>query len=75
MVSVGGGWIRACVVSGQPGEGVKLLGEIADRQGMIPDLLLALASVVVLVSPLLLDAGKHYEFRKSQEDKQAFWND
>jgi hypothetical protein len=42
---------------------------------MIPDLLLALASVAVLLSPFLLDAHRDYEFRKRQEAKQAFCND
>jgi hypothetical protein len=42
---------------------------------MIPDLLLALASIAVLLSPFFIDAGRNYESRKSREAKQAFWND
>jgi hypothetical protein len=39
---------------------------------MIPDLLLAFASVAVLLSPLLLDAGRNYEPRKSPEAEEVF---
>jgi hypothetical protein len=42
---------------------------------MIPDLLLALASVAVLLSPLPLDAWRDHAFRRRQEAKEAFWND
>jgi hypothetical protein len=39
---------------------------------MIPDLLLALASTAVLLSPLFIDARRNHEFRKNQEAKEAF---
>ena len=42
---------------------------------MIPDLMLAIASVAVLLSPFLLDAGRNYEYRKREEGKEPFWND
>jgi hypothetical protein len=42
---------------------------------MIPDLLLALASVAVLLSPFPLDAWRGHEFRKREEAKQALWSD
>jgi hypothetical protein len=46
-----------------------------DRAGMIPDLLLALVSVAVLLSPVFIDAGRSYESRKSQKTRQDFWNE
>ena len=42
---------------------------------MIPDLLLALVSVAVLLSPVFIDAGRSYESRKSQKTRQDFWNE
>jgi hypothetical protein len=36
---------------------------------MIPDLLLALASVAVLLSPVVVDAGKSYELHRKREDE------
>ncbi len=42
---------------------------------MIPDLLLALASVAVLLSPLFIEAGRSYEFQKSKETKETFWDE
>jgi hypothetical protein len=41
---------------------------------MIPDLLLALASVAVLLSPVVLDAGLHFELRKDQDKEKARWD-
>jgi hypothetical protein len=40
---------------------------------MIPDLLLAFASVAVLLSPVVLDAGLHFELRKEPDKKAACW--
>ncbi len=37
---------------------------------MIPDLLLAIASMAVLLSPIVVDAGIRFELRKGP-DKQA----
>jgi hypothetical protein len=33
---------------------------------MIPDFLLALASVAVLLSPIVVDAGKSYEIQRNK---------
>jgi hypothetical protein len=41
---------------------------------MIPDLLLALASVAVLLSPFLVEAGMNYELRKNTETQEPSWN-
>ncbi|MGD0647670.1 MAG: hypothetical protein ABR971_06735 [Acidobacteriaceae bacterium] len=40
---------------------------------MIPDLLLALASVAVLLSPVVIDAGLHFELRKEPDKEEACW--
>jgi hypothetical protein len=39
---------------------------------MIPDLLLALASVAMILSPLPLDAWRAHGYRRRQEEKEAF---
>jgi hypothetical protein len=41
---------------------------------MIPDLLLAISSVALLLSPCLIDAHRNYESRKSREAREAFCN-
>ena len=81
MVSVGGCWGWAVL----PGAGhvrlwdksdrINVCALSVDRAGMIPDLMLAIASVAVLLSPFLLDAGRNYEYRKREEGKEPFWND
>ena len=38
---------------------------------MIPDLLLALASVAVLLSPVVVDAGLQFELRKDARQGRA----
>jgi hypothetical protein len=40
---------------------------VADRRGMRHDLLLALASIVVVLSPCLVDAWMNHEFRMNHE--------
>ncbi len=40
---------------------------------MIPDLVLALASVAVLLSPVVIDAGIHYELRDKTKTKEDPW--
>jgi hypothetical protein len=45
-----------------------------DRASMIPDLLLALASITVLLSPFLVEAGMNYELRKNTETQEPSWN-
>lgn len=42
---------------------------------MIPDLLLTLASVAVLLSPLLMEACLSYELRRNTEGQDQSWND
>jgi hypothetical protein len=42
---------------------------------MIPDLMLALASVVVLLSPVVVDAGKAYEFRRNRQVDDDVWKE
>lgn len=42
---------------------------------MIADLLLALASIAVLVSPLILEAGFNYEHRRSLDSRARTWKD
>ncbi len=41
---------------------------------MIPDLLLAFASVAVLLSPLLLEVGLNYELRRNMDEQDESWN-
>jgi hypothetical protein len=83
MVSVDACWLlgvagalgeAAHVLSGHA-DGTKVCAPSADGAGMIPDLLLALASVAVLLSPFFIDAARNYEFRKSLAAREAFWND
>jgi len=40
---------------------------------MIPDLLLAFASVAVLLSPVVVDAGKCYELQRNKKLEDDFW--
>jgi hypothetical protein len=40
---------------------------------MIPDLLLALASVAVLLSPVVVEAGKCYELQRNKKMEDDFW--
>jgi hypothetical protein len=40
---------------------------------MIPDLLLAFASVAVLLSPVVLDAGLHFELRRDPNKGEDCW--
>jgi hypothetical protein len=40
---------------------------------MIPDLLLAFASVAVLLSPVVVDAGIHFELRKEPHKEEDCW--
>ncbi len=47
----------------------------ADRVSMIPDLLLALASVAVLLSPLMMDAGLKWDLRRSMKSAKNSRND
>lgn len=41
---------------------------------MITDLLLALASVAVLLSPFVMEAGYSLELRRSTEERKAPWD-
>jgi hypothetical protein len=45
----------------------------ADRQDMIPDLVLALASFAVLMSPVVVDAGKYFELRRKTKAEDDCW--
>ncbi len=40
---------------------------------MIPDILLALASVAVLLSPVVVHIGLHAEDRKVQGNEENYW--
>jgi hypothetical protein len=40
---------------------------------MIPDLLLAVASIAVLLSPIVVDAGHYFELRKERDKKEVCW--
>ena len=40
---------------------------------MIPDLLLAFASVAVLLSPVVVDAGIHFELSKETNKDEDCW--
>ncbi len=40
---------------------------------MIPDLLLAVASVAVLLSPVVVDAGLYFELRKDPDKEEDRW--
>jgi hypothetical protein len=40
---------------------------------MIPDLLLAFASVAVLLSPVVVDAGIYFELRREPDKEEACW--
>lgn len=40
---------------------------------MIPDLLLALASVAVLLSPVIVDAGKYYDLQRNKQMEDDSW--
>ncbi len=40
---------------------------------MIPDLLLAVASVAVLLSPVIVDAGLSFESRKAVDKHEDCW--
>jgi hypothetical protein len=42
---------------------------------MIPDLLLAFASVAVLLSPVVVDAGNHFELRKEPDKDADCWEE
>gem|GEM_PF-3918237 len=54
-------------------DGPKALPRVADRQNMRFDLLLALASIVVVFSPCLIEALREYEFER--EKTQSYrWN-
>ena len=53
--------------------GLHVVGFDADRATMIPDLLLAFASVAVLLSPVVVDAGKCYELQRNKKLEDDFW--
>jgi len=40
---------------------------------MIPDLLLAFASVAVLLSPVVVDMGSHFELRQEPDKGEDCW--
>jgi hypothetical protein len=40
---------------------------------MIPDIMLAFASVAVLLSPVVLDAGLHVELRNDPNKEEDCW--
>jgi hypothetical protein len=42
---------------------------------MIPDLLLAFASVAVLLSPVVVDAGIHFELRRDPDKEADCWEE
>jgi hypothetical protein len=52
-------------------DGPKALSRAADRQAMRFDLLLALASIVVVFSPCLIEALREREFER---EKSYRWN-
>jgi hypothetical protein len=53
--------------------GPHVVRQYADRLAMIPDLLLALASVAVLLSPVVVDAGKCYELQRNKKMEDDLW--
>jgi hypothetical protein len=46
----------------------------ADRAGMVPDLILALASVAIVLSPCFIDAWMNREPRVSRRSQHRYWN-
>jgi hypothetical protein len=42
---------------------------------MLPDLLLAFASVAVLLSPVVVDAGLHFELRREPDKEADCWEE
>jgi len=46
-----------------------------DRTAMLPDLLLAFASVAVLLSPVVVDAGLHFELRREPDKEADCWEE
>jgi hypothetical protein len=52
---------------------LKLRGGLADRRAMRLDLLLALASVAVILSPCLIEALRKYAFEREEKAQQYPW--
>jgi hypothetical protein len=53
---------------------LKLRGGVADRRAMRLDLLLALASVAVILSPCLIEALRKYAFEREEKAQQHSWS-